>query len=61
MKKLEFEKMEKIEGGEPVTRGEYCGTLGMIICNNKVNDAMANAWNSNCGDYGYSLPCTAIY
>jgi hypothetical protein len=58
MKKLDFEKMEKIEGGVP--RDEYCATLGMIICNNTVNDAMANAWNTNCGPYGYSLPCQTI-
>jgi len=59
MKNLSSEKMEQIEGG--VTRAEYCGTLGMIICNNTVNDAMANAWNDNCGAYGYGLPCTEVH
>lgn len=58
MKKLSIEAMEKIEGG--VTRDEYCSTLGMIICNNTVTNAMANAWNDNCGAYGYSLPCEQI-
>ncbi|GCC51373.1 hypothetical protein SanaruYs_15980 [Chryseotalea sanaruensis] len=58
MKTLIFSQMAKLEGG--VERPEYCATLGMIICNNPVTDAMANAWNSNCGDYGYSLPCEQI-
>jgi hypothetical protein len=59
MKKLSIEKMQTIVGGN-VSRAEYCATLGMIICNNPVTDAMANAWNDNCGAYGYSLPCTTV-
>jgi len=58
MKTLSLEKMEKIEGGVP--RAEYCATLGTIICNNPVTQLMADTWNSNCGAYGYSLPCKTI-
>jgi len=55
MKNLSIEKMEQIEGG--VSREEYCNTLCMILCNNEINQAMADAWNTNCGPYGYPCHC----
>lgn len=51
MKKLNFEKMEKIEGG--VDQATYCATLCCIIANNTYTSAMGWAWAQYCAaSYG---------
>lgn len=49
MKKLDLEKMQKLEGGVP--RAEYCATLWMIMTNNPITIPMINAWETNCQPY----------
>ena len=52
MEKLSLKMLENIQGGQLVSRKEYCQTLGTIMANNDLSDgAKAGAqygWNKYC-------------